>query len=313
MDSSLAASQTIYTQHLGALTSALVEFQKAQCFFSTTLQIAALIVLPDYLSQVRGKDQILLRLASGNAVAPIMLTLTHIGFLGGRNSWYLLTLSGVSFTLGTATYWASSPQFSGSAIDAYYFYENPVVPVMSCGNLAPFAPCFNRNNFFKSGKWDQITGVTYNNKLPETFGLAVWIISFLILFYRIVSKVCKTSNNDARLLIHLRSLRQSLAGETPVLSSTKPALLRLKTLRQKAYILGLKQRSWDYLQLAAGSVAVLLQLISVIQVLEFSSDIMPTQMSFGQIVAVAIWVPVLLEYVYLDFSEFLVVVSTKYH
>ncbi|KAH9215739.1 hypothetical protein DL95DRAFT_388363 [Leptodontidium sp. 2 PMI_412] len=316
MELRLSDAEKSFNGHLGSLTSALVEFQKAQCFFSATLQIAALIVLPSYLQQVRGKDQILLRLTAANAFSPIMLTLLHIDFLGGRNSWYLLFLSGVSFVLGTATYWAASPRLSGAAIDAYLFHENPVAPVISCGNIEPFAPCFNRNEFFRYGLWPQITGVYYS--LPERSGLAVWIISFLILVYRVVFKIFSVQGNGPWLLKHLRTGRKvfrkacqrsstklktsRLGNKLSYQVSVVSALHHLEGIGRQVYALTSQRRFWEYLQLAVGSIALFLQFISVIQVLKYSSNIISTQMSFGQIVAVGIWVPVLLEYVYLEMN-----------
>jgi hypothetical protein len=158
-------------RHLEALTSALIEFQKSQCFFAATLQIAALIVIPSYLAQVRGKDQILLNLASANAFSPIMVTLAHIDLLGGRNSWYILFLSTVTFVLGSATYWDSSPTLSGTPFEASLFYTNPPAPLLSCGNVQPFAPCYLMNEFYQHGLWPVIGGVSY--KLPEKTGLVV--------------------------------------------------------------------------------------------------------------------------------------------
>ncbi|CZS93771.1 uncharacterized protein RAG0_03906 [Rhynchosporium agropyri] len=79
---SLSSAKRILARHLEALTSALVEFQKAQCFFSATLQIAAIIILHQYEYEENSKDQILLRLISANAFAPIVLTLSHIDLLG---------------------------------------------------------------------------------------------------------------------------------------------------------------------------------------------------------------------------------------
>lgn len=96
----LARAEKELKRHLEALTSGLVEFQKSQCFFAATLQVAALIVLTPYLQQVQEKNQILLRLAAANSFAPIMLTLTHIEILAGRNSKYLLILASICFILG---------------------------------------------------------------------------------------------------------------------------------------------------------------------------------------------------------------------
>lgn len=313
MDTRLIEAERSFNSHLGSLTSALVEFQKSQCFFSATLQIAALIVLPTYL------DQILLRLTSANAFSPIMLTLAHIDFLGGRNSWYLLFLSGVSFVLGTATYWAASPQLSGAAVNAYLFYENPVAPIFSCGNIAPFAPCFNRNEFFRYGLWPQITGVYYD--LPERSGLVVWIISFLIFVYRVTSKICAVQGNGLWLLKHLKTAQKTLQKTLKRLSARLEASklsgklsynvpMRVVSRYLEAFgrhscALIFQQRFWEYSQLTVGSIALFLQFISAIKVLKYSSNIISTQMSFGQIVAVGIWVPVLLEYGYLGISKVL--------
>ncbi|PVH78665.1 hypothetical protein DL98DRAFT_240983 [Cadophora sp. DSE1049] len=72
--------------------------------------------------------------------------------------------------------------------------------------------------------------------------------------------------------------------------------------RQETSVFMGKRRTWVYVQIALGTMALIMQLVSVIQVLQFSSNIISTEMSFGQIVAVGIWVPVLLEYGYLEIS-----------
>jgi hypothetical protein len=113
--------------HLEALTSGLVEFQKSQCFFAATLQVAALIVLTPYFQQVQGKNQILLRLTAANSFAPIMLSLAHIEILADRNSKYLLLLSSICFVLGTAVYWNADPNLTGGSLDVYNEYDNPAI------------------------------------------------------------------------------------------------------------------------------------------------------------------------------------------
>lgn len=304
-------------RHLEALTSALIEFQKSQCFFAATLQIAALIVIPSYLAQVHSKDQILLNLAAANAFSPIMVTLAHIDFLGGRNSWYILFLSTVTFMLGSATYWDSSPTLTGSPIDAMLFYTNPAAPLASCGNVQPFAPCYMRNEFFEHDLWPVIGAVYY--KLPEKTGLAVWIISLAILFYRTVFKVLSIRQNKLRAMRQIRDIWSKimvaggeLAHSIESFRFGRKALSPWRRLRatsgfkkilQNLYGLVRQERSWDYALLGLGTAALILQLATVIVVLKFSSNIIATQMSFGQIVAVGIWVPVLLEYGYLEISE----------
>ncbi|KAH7321728.1 hypothetical protein BKA65DRAFT_87576 [Rhexocercosporidium sp. MPI-PUGE-AT-0058] len=310
-DERLSLAKQTLTRHLEALTSALVEFQKAQCFFSATLQIAAIIVLPQYEIGENSKDQILLRLTSANAFAPIVLTLAHIDHLGGRNSKYLLNLSLITFCLGSSTYWLSFPIHGGG--HNYFQYTPPAVPVMSCNNIAPFAPCYLRNQFFLFSLWTGDSGIFYAQ--PQRIGLAVWIVTLLILVYRIVSTFCTSGyvprSNLQRVIDELavfgRSVLRKLADLTYVqrllvFSKALPSASTFREWHQKTTTFMGKRRTWVYIQIALGTMALIMQLVSVIQVLQFSSNIISTQMSFGQIVAVGIWVPVLLEYGYLEIT-----------
>lgn len=309
-------------RHLEALTSGLVEFQKAQCFFSATLQVAALAVLTGYLKSVQGKNQILLELIAANSFAPIMLTLVHVEILADKNSLYLLLLSSISFTLGTAVYWDASPQLSGSSANAYDYYTNPAAPLMSCGNQAPFTPCYVKNEFFLFDLWPHFLGVNYN--LAEKIGLAVWIMSFLILFYR-VTFVMATSKAFGPLFHGAHAGLKDLYRFIKLIWRT--IMYKLRASKHLRKLFGMWNRNrvvrkmglwyknatslihpeeksfWDYVQLVLGTAALLLQSTSIIRVLAYSSNIINTQMSFGQIVALGIWIPVILEYGYLEISE----------
>jgi hypothetical protein len=305
----LARAEKKLKRHLEALTSGLVEFQKSQCFFAATLQVAALIVLTPYLQQVQEKNQILLRLTAANSFAPIMLTLTHIEILAGRNSNYLLILASICFILGTAVYWNAAPQLTGHSINAYEEYKNPAVPIMSCGNRAPFAPCFVRNDFFRFGLWPQFLGVSYAS--AEKTGLAVWIMSFLIWIYRVVYV---TAASNAFSPLFQKFYRGWVI--TSKIPESKHLQLSLRWRRNSTvqklghWCIEITSRInprgkhfWNYLQLILGTAALLLQFTSIIEVLAFSSNMINTQMSFGQIIALGIWIPVILEYAYLEISE----------
>jgi hypothetical protein len=308
-----------FNKHLEALTSALVEFQKSQCFFAATLQIASLIVVPEFQTGEHLKDEILIRLTSANAFAPIMLTLTHIDFLGGRSSIYVLLLSFVTFVLGTATYWLSLPQYGGGW--DFLNYTSPSVPIMSCGNISPFAPCYIQNQFFLFDLWPGNTGVFYNG--PQRTGLAVWIISLAILSYRIYyafatsgwflqpqAKVFydQMKQDIKRVKLEISKFIDSVRIPKPiqrflVFWNRLPKTIALKAELKKLKAVLEKRSSWLYIQLFFGTVALLMQFGSMIQVLILSADMIAMQMSFGQIVAVGIWVPVLLEYGYLEIGK----------
>ncbi|KUJ11691.1 uncharacterized protein LY89DRAFT_229914 [Mollisia scopiformis] len=318
MQATLRKAKNNYDGHLSALTSALVEFQKAQCFFAVTLQIAALIVIPPYFNGMHEQDQILLRLTAANGFSPIVLTLAHIDFLGGRNSWYLLFLSGVTFTLGTATYWSTSPSLTGGPINWQTTYQNPIAPLSSCGNVSPFAPCFVRNQFQDYNLWPKFQGVSWYT-LTDTVGLVVWVICLGIFLYRVTYKICHIRNNWERISKHLTILRTdykaSFQAMVAKVQSYKQgarivsvcgrfsATLRLPQISGTMAHVASQSKSWDYAQLVLGYLGLIAQLISVIIVLASSTSLIATQMTFGQIVAVGIWVPVFLEYAYLEISK----------
>ncbi|CZT46297.1 uncharacterized protein RSE6_06706 [Rhynchosporium secalis] len=306
---SLSSAKRILARHLEALTSALVEFQKAQCFFSATLQIAAIIILPQYEYEENSKDQILLRLISANAFAPIVLTLSHIDLLGGRNSKYLLVLALVTFSLGSTTYWLSSPIWARGR--NFYRYKAPMLPLMSCSNIAPFAPCYLRNQSFLFKLWTGDSGIFYTQ--PRKIGLAVWIVTLLLLIHKIVfiigtlgiKPLPPLQRRFDQVTISFANTRDRLPSFSyvrKILGYFNALSLAITTKRQnqKVSVFMGKRRTWVYAQIIVGVMAVVMQLVSVIQVVLFSSNIISTKMSCGQIVAVGIWVPVLLEYGYLE-------------
>lgn len=117
--------------HTNGLVIALVEFHKAQCYFSTVIQIPALALYnridkTSTLTFVAFYDEnyfdtsVMIVLAS-SALIPISLTLACITRYG-RQSWYLLTLSWISAILGLTTsissyYWAHERRKCGELDD----------------------------------------------------------------------------------------------------------------------------------------------------------------------------------------------------
>jgi hypothetical protein len=135
-----------------------------------------------------------------------------------------------------------------------------------------------------------------------------------------VIKILAIRQNKPRAMRHVRdiwsSVEKIMAALTSSIDSIKLGHRIISLWRQLRATLGLtiiwqhlrtalgKERSWDYGLLGLGTTALVIQLVTVAEVLRYSSNIIATQMSFGQIVAVGIWVPVLLEYGYLEISKF---------
>lgn len=201
-----------------------------------------------------------------------------------------------------------------SPLAIQHFYTNPDSQVTSCGNVAPLAPCHLRNDFYARGLWPDNTDQVFTPS--ATNGRAVWVMSLGILTYRLSIKICNTKHAQAIRSLHARALRYHRIVLAKLLSSEhlQRALLisdqlptaapKLVKLYVKVLHLLSKRQSWDYIMLLLGVVALLIQLASVIHVLVESFNLVTTRMTFGQIVAVGIWIPVLLEYAYLEFSKF---------
>ena len=99
-----------------AFVAGLVKFHEAQCYFSSTVQVAALILVrqtlkntgavlnSDDFSDVHNRflDTSPLVVLSTSGFIPVTIGLTSITFVG-RQSWHLIVLSLVTFALATAT------------------------------------------------------------------------------------------------------------------------------------------------------------------------------------------------------------------
>ena len=117
----VSLTETISTQR-EIFVTALNDFHGAQCYFSSTIQIAALVLFHQAQQSSQGPSgtiditaNVLVVLAATGLV-PIIVTLTCITRLG-RLSWYLLLLSCVTMTLATATLAASHMMITNFGIE----------------------------------------------------------------------------------------------------------------------------------------------------------------------------------------------------
>ena len=103
-------------KHMKIIIVALVDFHKHQCYFASTIQIAALVlyrrsqnalieaserkIASNFAYDTR--DRAILEVLAYTALLPISLTLCCIA-RWGRQSWYLTLISSVTIVLGTTT------------------------------------------------------------------------------------------------------------------------------------------------------------------------------------------------------------------
>jgi len=118
---------------LPSLTAALVEFQKAQCFFVLAINIASLLYImqgglkPISLQQSY-KTFVLIRIILISGYLPITLTLFTLHIVD-KVSWYLLVLSFSAVSVSVTTL-SAMRTFSPSAIDLEYLSQQ-------CSNGGP--------------------------------------------------------------------------------------------------------------------------------------------------------------------------------
>ncbi|KAL2039291.1 hypothetical protein N7G274_007959 [Stereocaulon virgatum] len=103
------------------LITAVVGFHKAQCYFALAIQIAALVLTAGQASYSASPwdDYIndeLCYIVATNGYIPVIFTLAYISFFG-RRSWYLISLSFCSFVLSTTTLAEVTRIFWGVPVD----------------------------------------------------------------------------------------------------------------------------------------------------------------------------------------------------
>lgn len=127
------------THHKDCLIESLVEFQKAQCFFMSSVQIAALIstkrgnLQSDTLQQVQNNAAFLNVLSIGGFL-PVTFLL-FILYNENYRSWYTVILTLSTVALSAATFFVSS-----GTVDTP---SAPLQIYQNCGNISPVAYCFN--------------------------------------------------------------------------------------------------------------------------------------------------------------------------
>ena len=260
--------------HTEILITAMVEFQKSQCYFAGAIQIAAIVFAiqqngPSRQFDINLEVSILPFIICTNGYIPIIFTLTCIGCCG-RQSWYLTLLALCCLILSTITFMYS-----------YYLY----------GLQYP-----DMERFYGCGRWapEQLSpwcGPGFSMPTPVNTRIAtsslnylIWIIPLLWALYCL--------------------LKQSLTAEEPQKSSRHSFIAGLASkiaFCDRWIKAGLgeegKDRAFWAIFLASWSIAFGYQFYAYSLYFRHS-QIDPTW-SFGQIVAITVWIPATAEYIYL--------------
>ena len=282
------------------LITALVEFHKAQCYFASTIQITALILyrqnnsyFTEWLTSnaaTTDKDSIdtnVLLLLATSASVPICVVLACITRYG-RHSWYVIILSTITVLLATATMGSAAATFmiannvNGSPWEPNVnaaFITTPSCNIhTSLSSTQGFLPplCGHSklgSNFFPLGD-------TYSNH----WIWAVWANCIFWLLYCITEKLL------------------GLKRYIPFRARTAARFRRSKVL---VFLRGAyrKYPLWALVYVVPWSLCFAAQIILFAVFVEHY--FIPYDWTLGQIIAVVVWVPSVIEYIYIAFSKLL--------
>ena len=279
----------------------MVEFHKAQCYFSSVIQITALALFhtskksatktaDTYYTANTFQDffdtSVLIVLASSGLV-PIALILACI-VRYGRQSWYLLVLSWISTILASTTlissyYWAhnniSNDDWYDNNLDYVYKNNNTYAAGTSC-DLSGFLG-------------DSVIPLCGNSKLLSNalpVGLIAnpwtWLVwtNCIVWMLFCLGKMCYGTDH----LFVIRARIRAFANDRPW----------VRYLAEE----GRAHRTWILLVIIPWSLCFAGQFY--LFGAYFDHRVISYDWSFGQIIAVFVWVPSLVEFVYLELSKY---------
>lgn len=267
-------------ENFDILVTAVVEFQKAQCYFAGAIQIATLVLAAgqgsyssddwdDYIN-----DELFYIIAT-NGYIPVVFTLAYISKFG-RRSWYLISLSSFSMILSTVTLAEVGRIFNG--VPADYATDGSVL----CGD------CGGHNAKDLIAAWcPPKTSTPYVGNFRAAKGWWNWVIWLICLFWLVFT----ASEMDMSIL-------------TKFAGRWLPGHRYLQQVGRVVRKIGSPlAKVWGELRLFyiffpfSWTVAFGYQYGGF--VLFFLHSEIANSWTFGQIVAITVWVPCVAEFIYL--------------
>lgn len=263
--------------------TAIVEFHKAQCFFSIPIMVASLF---SGIFQQNSLNVFTLLPLTLNSVAPlqlILLLITHFAHF----SHFLIFLTAISWALASIVYWTLYRQLLHISILIYEntqtssfrdqvlleLARNPI-----CGGGSALSSCPP-----STGDPSTIDGGMKRAKNVLIYTPWIWAW-YTVCMIGIVTKHWAKSG----------ALRISLLE-----NSTLPGSRPHKLLPITKYLTG-KQFFWIVSVGCVALVGVQLYCLSIAYALSLGNT---RDWSFGQIIAVTVWIPPIVEYLQLQISE----------
>jgi len=307
---------------LPRLVTALVEFQKAQCYFMLAVQIAAIVTISKGQSQANNLQQLynnweVVHVISISGFVPTTFILLCLQSVGKR-SWYLTILSTITVGISTVTLFMTG-SFSPSQKDTDYLAKQSSAMDL-CGNQDPTLYCLERY---------MDTATLGNNSTTNMLIFSLVVLVYLVVnllpisessFFnhcRAYSESSKAFRFTAGMVARIKSMvRQYLdfcyirlmAKKETWNPSTPLWILKLRNALAATFL----RFSEDWrpilvLSLYASAWGIYLIYISDLSYFQLflTNGMINFTWNFGQIVGITVWAEPLVEYAYLELSKFL--------
>ena len=263
------------------LLASLLDFHKTQCFFNLSVQIASLISLQTLLTS-ESLSVLNIAIFPGLAVftlVPLIFTFACVGRYGVI-TWYITVLTIMSFIVSVAT---RISFLSLADFDRYYGKFGNFTTLDGCdGSLTNSVSTWCPENV--SDEFDRLQAPTafWNSATPYIYTMsAIWILYTLI----------KQIRKPGAVPFGIRRRASAIIQRIPLYA------LVVRTLRRPAV-----RKAWSVFFFLTSMMAFAYQLryFGVI----FAVGIVSREWAFGQVVAMLIWLPAIVEYAYLFISMF---------
>ena len=270
-----------------ALTTALVDFQKAQCFFMIATNIAGLVIeqsgglAPESLQQLYN-TYIFIKVIAIGGYLPITFTLLNLHMIK-QLSWHLLTLSIVTMAVATTTLTLKDSAFLPTQDD----FNQITVATSSGGpsscasqNLAPW--CYNPH---KDGN-----NFGFNSSSSGDGANDILVLCLITLAIVVVDHFCRSDDPTQRKINRRILTKLGITTSEPLFPHAR-TILNFGTVAFHfvffwLYIYCFSIFGWD------------LNLFRAYKVYDPS-------WGFGQIVAILVWAPTLCDYLWDQMRMFL--------
>lgn len=274
-----SASTTKRSDHKKSLVNLLNEFHKAQCFFSTTLMIAS------FTQNIYDTNMLitfmLVPLAT-NGIVPVVLTYlflvhyqkTHLGTT-------LYTL--LTYTLSSIVYWSLYAHVSSlspaSQKTAYQQFMFKLSAIPACGGYSALAVC---PLYAPIGLHEVMSSLRRIRVLTPI----IWTFSTIVLLALLAYQ-----------LYEYRYFPQSGEG--------KEGNTKAENGEQVPALGGQRSRAWRFLFIIMTTImlACLGMQLSTLAIGNSLNMMDPYSWSFGQIIAITVWAPPILEYLHGEFGR----------